>query len=430
MLDITWFRVDAGGDPDVVRESQRRRGAEVGLVSEVVALDERWRAQLRQIKAVGEAARSELEAATLAIKRAALAGTAAAEEGETKATAARRKRELAKQLGPLEETERALRHDLHAVITKIGVLVHEHAPLRPTLLSSGGNDGQRSASEGPLFPVTREVARQALFTSGWAELSTSDTSGDEMQNWQARGAGLLAQQNMVNMALATAQQAGYSIISWPIDMSQSTMQKLRKLRRDRGEHLQMEPLASSMIPLSVYSSDTGHQADEVGNGPIGALHSASWIFEKDLPLRYAYVVDGCANDVRADSSSGPHVYVSEIWPDDGSAWQAWDQATSLCQEVHARIGLLTNRREAHTGELRHAEARAVVLEHALHREHAESPCPEHANAKREESASSIALARVWCSEAFSARWLGIRCGGKAMGERNKRYVHTLSRIHI
>ena len=43
MLDITLFRVDQGGNPDMVRESQRRRYADVTLVDKVIEQDEEWR---------------------------------------------------------------------------------------------------------------------------------------------------------------------------------------------------------------------------------------------------------------------------------------------------------------------------------------------------------------------------------------------------
>jgi seryl-tRNA synthetase len=43
MLDINLFRADKGGDPEIVRESQRKRFADVSLVDQVVALDEEWR---------------------------------------------------------------------------------------------------------------------------------------------------------------------------------------------------------------------------------------------------------------------------------------------------------------------------------------------------------------------------------------------------
>jgi len=43
MLDVVLFRVDQGGNPDKVRESQRRRYADVGLVDKVIEYDAEWR---------------------------------------------------------------------------------------------------------------------------------------------------------------------------------------------------------------------------------------------------------------------------------------------------------------------------------------------------------------------------------------------------
>lgn len=46
MLDINLFRVEKGGNPDVIRESQRRRFANVDLVDEVIKLDKEWRQRI------------------------------------------------------------------------------------------------------------------------------------------------------------------------------------------------------------------------------------------------------------------------------------------------------------------------------------------------------------------------------------------------
>ncbi|KAM0882193.1 hypothetical protein ACQ4PT_032474 [Festuca glaucescens] len=43
MLDINLFRKEKGGDPELVRNSQRSRFESVELVDEVIALDEAWR---------------------------------------------------------------------------------------------------------------------------------------------------------------------------------------------------------------------------------------------------------------------------------------------------------------------------------------------------------------------------------------------------
>jgi seryl-tRNA synthetase len=42
MLDINLFRVDKGGNPELIRKSQQRRGGKAELVDEVIQLDKDW----------------------------------------------------------------------------------------------------------------------------------------------------------------------------------------------------------------------------------------------------------------------------------------------------------------------------------------------------------------------------------------------------
>ena len=43
MLDINLFREEKGGNPDLIRESQRRRFESVEIVDEIIAKDLEWR---------------------------------------------------------------------------------------------------------------------------------------------------------------------------------------------------------------------------------------------------------------------------------------------------------------------------------------------------------------------------------------------------
>ena len=43
MLDINLFREEKGGNPELIRESQRRRYKDVSLVDSVIELDQEWR---------------------------------------------------------------------------------------------------------------------------------------------------------------------------------------------------------------------------------------------------------------------------------------------------------------------------------------------------------------------------------------------------
>ena len=58
MLDITLFRTDQGGNPDLVRESQRRRYADVSLVDKVIEHDSEWRKSVPRRTREKERARS------------------------------------------------------------------------------------------------------------------------------------------------------------------------------------------------------------------------------------------------------------------------------------------------------------------------------------------------------------------------------------
>jgi seryl-tRNA synthetase len=42
MLDINLFRKEKGGNPDLIRESQRKRGAPVEMVDQVIAIYDEW----------------------------------------------------------------------------------------------------------------------------------------------------------------------------------------------------------------------------------------------------------------------------------------------------------------------------------------------------------------------------------------------------
>jgi len=285
MLDPALFRTDAGGDPDVVRESQRRRGADVGLVSAVIELDGRWRAQLQVIKMTRDAARAEVKAAAGAAKAAAMSKTCA-DLAAAKATAGRLQRQLAERLEPFEAAERTLRSELHAALAKVSALVHEHAPLRPELLGHGGVGAAASGSgtgSSTRAAEAHEVAQQRLVACGWAEASA--------HGWRARGPALLAQHAMVSYALAAAARAGYTLLPWPVHAPPSVAKKVQKLRTDRGEEIAAAD--GSLLP-----------PDEAQGGPIGALHGAAWLLVKELPLRYAYVVDGAADGC---GGVGPHV---------------------------------------------------------------------------------------------------------------------------
>ena len=50
VLDIELFRAEKGGDPEKIKESQRKRFKDEGLVDQVVEADNRWRKCKRHLR--------------------------------------------------------------------------------------------------------------------------------------------------------------------------------------------------------------------------------------------------------------------------------------------------------------------------------------------------------------------------------------------
>jgi seryl-tRNA synthetase len=50
MLDINLFRTEKGGNPDIIRMSQKARGASVELVDEILDLDKQYTTALYELE--------------------------------------------------------------------------------------------------------------------------------------------------------------------------------------------------------------------------------------------------------------------------------------------------------------------------------------------------------------------------------------------
>ena len=403
MLDLKLFRAEQGGEPNIVRESQRRRRADVELVDRVVLLDEQWRAAQRQLQQLQRTKAAEHRKRAEAARAAVVPGGAAADVGATEsvssdASAPPNRSELTRQLQDAEVDERARQQELTAALLSIGALVHEDAPI--------GRELER-------VEVTKESAdkRDAIDPTRLAAIE-SPSKRDAVDNvrWQVCGQGVLSQQqSRLSHAVAAVSKAGYKLLQIPLRLPPARAEQLAKVCQSRGEL----PCDSTIGALP------SELRAELERDPIAALHAGDWLQPQTLPLRYACVVrspvggeGGGEGDVEADIEGGlqgvEELWVHELWPDDGSAWEALDDLTQLVEEIHESFGLHPSRAEVPTELLGKREARAFVL------------------LTSDGRGGEIELARASSAADFWARRLGIRCGVKQLNERNKRFVYTLS----
>ncbi|CAN6301917.1 unnamed protein product [Urochloa humidicola] len=142
MLDINLFRTDKGGNPDLIRESQRRRSASVELVDEVIALDKAWRERQFELDKI----RQELNATSKKIGK-----LKASKQEEEAKKLMESTDEIKKRLAAKEVEVQEAKSTLDAKLTTIGNIVHDSVPVSDDEVTGDGEDKYLIAtSEQPL----------------------------------------------------------------------------------------------------------------------------------------------------------------------------------------------------------------------------------------------------------------------------------------
>lgn len=129
-LDITLFR-EEGGNPELIRESQRRRNAPVEAVDAIIAEDNKWRAAIGK----GDNLRKERNAIQKQIATLMKASAMAAKKGETFGQKEECDALLAKKTeldGLIEASEKEqleMKAKVDKLVNKIGNIVADNVPI-------------------------------------------------------------------------------------------------------------------------------------------------------------------------------------------------------------------------------------------------------------------------------------------------------------
>jgi len=268
VLDINLFRVDKGGNPDLVRESQRRRGADVGAVDAVIALDEAWRAArfksdghrkvLNQLsREVGECKKAKDEAG------------AAAKMAEV----AERKQMMADD----EVAVAAAWAKLQEVQGTIGNLVHERVPVS---MDEAENRVERSfglESRRNVQGVSEEKLWNhvdLMYMAGISETVRGSAAAGN-RGYYLTGAGVLLNQALISYALGFLVSRQFTPIQTPFFLKKDVM----------AECAQLDSFDDELYKVSGEGDDKYLIA--TSEQSICCYHRGERLSGTELPLRYA-----------------------------------------------------------------------------------------------------------------------------------------------
>lgn len=344
MLDITLFRAGKGGDPEVVRESQRRRYADVGLVDKVIELDGQWRDATYAL----ERRKTEFNALNKEV------GKLRKEKKDT-AELQEKSKELKKGIVAAEEHAKECAEARDESIQPIGNLVPDSVPISNdeadnTIVKTWGT---RREEDG----LKNHVDLVQLLDIADLEAGTQVAGG---RGYFLRREGVLLNMALIQCALHHAVSRGCEPVMTPFFMRREIM----------GECAQLDDFDEQLYKVSGEGEDKYLIA--TSEQPLCAMHRHQWLETSQLPFKYV----GYSTCFRKEAGSHGrdtlgifrvHQFekVEQFFvtsPHDQASWRALDEMLSNSESFYQLLGLPYQVVNIVSGELNNAAAKKYDLE--------------------------------------------------------------------
>ncbi|KAK8110538.1 uncharacterized protein PG998_006995 [Apiospora kogelbergensis] len=394
MLDVTDFIKERGGDPEKIRESQRRRYAPVEVVDEVIAM---WEDH-RKTNYAASQVNTKINETQKAIGAKKKAKEDASEELAKKAELEKEKKAL---LESAAEKDVALRKK----VGSIGNYVHESVPIHD---NEDNNDVLRTwAPEGVTVEKKDVLSHHEVLTrlDGYDPergVKVVGHRGYFLKQW-----GVFLNQALINYGLEFLMNKGYTPLQTPQFMLKDYMAKTAQLEQFDEE---LYKVIDGEAQNDKYLIATSEQ-------PISAFHADEWLQAKELPIKYA----GFSTCYRREAGSHGRdawgifrVHQFEkveqfVITDPEKSWDMFDQMFNTSEEFYKSLGLPYQVVAIVSGALNNAAAKKYDLEAWF---------PFQGEYKELVSCSN-------CTD-YQSRALEMRFGTKTQTETKKKYVHCLN----
>ncbi|KAH0754180.1 hypothetical protein KY290_024450 [Solanum tuberosum] len=386
MLDINLFRKN----PEIIRESQRRRFGDVTLVDQVIQLDKEWRHRQFELDNL----RKDFKKISREVARLKNSGEDASQNIKD---TAKNKQQIEKKEAEVQEVRAAL----YSKMEIIGNLVHDSVPIsndeaNNVIVRSWGEKRTEKSLKNHVDLVKdlgiADIAKGANVAGG--------------RGYYLKGAGVRLNQALINFALDFLEKRGYTPLQTPFFMRKDIMAKCAQLAQFDEELYKVTGEGDDKYLIA-----TAEQ-------PLCAYHLDDWIHPSQLPLRYA----GYSTCFRKEAGSHGrdtlgifrvHQFekVEQVCltsPNGNDSWDMHEEMIKNSEEFFQQLKLPYQIVAIVSGALNDAAAKKYDLEGWY-------------------PASSTYRELVSCSNCtdYQSKKLEIRFGQK-VNEQTKQYVHLLN----
>ncbi|TVU08580.1 hypothetical protein EJB05_41989, partial [Eragrostis curvula] len=400
MLDINLFRTDEKhhGDPELVRDSQRRRFAPVQAVDEVISLDLAWRKGRFDLDEI----RKELNATSKRIGKLRAAKQDDGEDEEEAKMLAASTAEIKRALAAKEAEVRDAKAALNAKHAAIGNLVHDSVVVSDDEANNAvlrlwreGVVQSKESLEKKKNHVDLCVMTDIVDLEKGARLAGG-------RGYFLKEEGVLLNQALINYAMDFSRERGFTLMQPPTFMTKEAMAKCAQLAQFDEELYKIEGDDKFLIATS--------------EQPLAAYHLGERIQPDELPIMYAGYSTCFRKEAGSHGRDTAGIFrVHEFQkieqfcitrPDE--SWEMLEEMIENAEDFYKELGLPYRVVSVVSGALNDAAAKKYDLEAWF-------------------PASKTYRELVSCSNCtdYQARRLGIRYGQKT-DDGSQKFVHMLN----
>ena len=393
MLDINLFREEKRGNPELIRESQRRRYADVALVDKVIELDQIWRKASYERDQINKAFNKLNK--EIAMKRKAKEDATELQE---------KSKAMKKVIEALREDEAKAAAERDAALGTIGNLVHDSVPVN--------NDEEHNEIVKTFgTPRTKAEAKynhvDLVGLLGIVDLEAGQAVAGG-RGYYLMNYGVLLNQALINYGMQFLALRGYCPVHTPFFMRKNIM----------AETAQLSDFDEQLYKVSGEGEDKYLIA--TSEQTISSMHRQKWYEPRDLPIKYA----GYSSCFRKEAGSHGRdtlgifrVHQFEkieqfvlATPEGNESWRLMDEMLKNAEDFYQSLGIPYQVVNIVSGELNDAAAKKFDLEASF-------------------PASQTFRELVSCSNCtdYQARRLEVRMrASKSVVDNQKVYVHMLN----
>ena len=258
MLDINDFRAEKGGNPELIRESQRKRYGSVESVDKVISLDVEWRDKSFALDQLKREFNARNKAIGMKKKK---KEDASAEQAEAQS--------LKAAIAEAEAEEKKIIAERDALLFEIGNIVHESVPV-----SNDEKDNRVEKTWGDVELVKTYSHTDLVHMLGIVDLERGSTVAGG-RGYYLTGYGVLLNQALINYAMSFLVRRGSEPVHTPFFMRREVMAECAQL---------------SQFDEELYKV-TGEGDDKyliaTSEQPLCSLFRKRWLEPKELPARIA-----------------------------------------------------------------------------------------------------------------------------------------------